>query len=151
MNCCDTGRNLRSRALSLLRWAVEGNHYSVVTLIGLQGHLLLRLEVFSLEFWHLVKCQKRAKEMSCSLNRQKLEGKKEQFHGSSCLDEIGWSKQCSTQYRTVTNHFVDAGGYDKRIILPYRTSWANTASGVAVESTHDALIEITQCPPFLRK
>ena len=31
------------------------------------------------------------------------------------------------------------------------TSLANTASGGAVESIHDALIEITKWPPFLRK
>lgn len=50
MNCRDTGSTLRSGVLSLLRWAVESNHYRVVTLVGLQGYLLLRLEVLSLEF-----------------------------------------------------------------------------------------------------
>ena len=33
----------------------------------------------------------------------------------------------------------------------FLTSRANTASGGAVESMHDALMEITKLPPFLRK
>lgn len=38
----------------LLRWAVERYDYGVVALVGLQGHLLLRLEVFGLELRNLL-------------------------------------------------------------------------------------------------
>ena len=33
----------------------------------------------------------------------------------------------------------------------FERSFANTASVGAVESMHDALIEMTKCPPFFRK
>ena len=33
----------------------------------------------------------------------------------------------------------------------FLTSRANTASGAAVESMHEALIEITKWPPFFKK
>ena len=43
--------------------------------------------------------------------------------------------------------------YQMSCFLPcnFLTSRANTASGAAVESMHEALIEITKWPPFFKK
>lgn len=53
------------------------------------------------------------------------------------IDQLGNNGTCSLGLSCISCSFL--------------TSRANTASGTAVESIHDALIEITKLPPFLRK
>ena len=68
----------------------------------------------------------------------------------SCIDS--WERERVTNDRQVSEEEINMLDHRRPTVMHVsRTSWAKTASGEAVESTHDALIEITQWPPFLRK